>query len=328
MTTGLTTGPYTLTNGVSVSLSDPYRYSTPAASVQLQNNTGFLLTVQSSGAPYTIQPYTATTIPTIMGGQSLIVTPNATTPNQVGQLSAVWLLDGQEPPIPDGPLTGGIANQRVALTASGNGLQNFTIPLQATDQSISLYLTGTWSYLNYSVVGSVSGVTYASGFVAAVTLGYQNVGPFSISGAVDTSVVLTISAPLASSWSVTAIVSSTPGAFIQQPSGVPLDVVSYGGQKTASVNLTSTTTTALLAAPGAGQANRIHAVSVFGNTAAQTVRFAAGAIPFATLAVGTPPGSFVLEGLLTTSAVNVTSSAATSIFAYVFYDVVTLPTIS
>lgn len=328
MTTGLTTGPYTLTNGVSVSLSDPYRYSTPAANVQLQNNTGFLLTVQSSGAPYTVQPYTATTIPTIMGGQSIVVVPSATTPNQVGQLSVVWLLDGQNPPIPDGPLTGGIANQRVALTASGNGTQNFTIPLQATDQSMSLYFTGTWTYLNYSVVGGTSGVTYAAGFVAAVTMGYQNVGPFSVSGAVDTSVTLTVSAPLASSWSVSAIVSSTPGAFIQQPSGVPLDVVSYGGLKTASINLTSTTTTALLAAPSSGQATRIHSVSVFGNTAAQTVRFANGSVPFTTLAAGTVPTAFVLDGLLTTQAVNVTSSATTSIFAYMFYDLVTLPSIS
>ena len=328
MTTGLTTGPYTLTAGVSLSLSDPYRYSTAAAAVQLQNATGFLLTVQSSGAPYTIQPYTASTIPTIMGGQTLVVLPTAGTPNQVGSLTAVWLLEGQDPPIPDGSLTSGVANQRVALEASDNGSQTYTIPLQATDLSMTLYFTGTWSYLNYSVIGADTAAIYAQGFLAPATLGNQNVGPFAISGAVDTAVNLSISAPSASSWTVTAIISSTPGAFVQQAAGYPLDVVSYGGSKTASVNITSIGTVTLVAAPGAGIATRIHSVSVFGATAGQTVRFGQGSGPFCTLAVGTYPMAFMAEGLLTTGAVTATTTAVTSIFAYVFYDTVTIPYIN
>ena len=328
MTTGLTTGPYTLTAGVSLSLSDPYRYSSPAASVQLQNSTGFLLTVQSSGAPYTIQPYTAATIPTIMGGQTLVVLPTSGTPNQVGSLTAVWLLAGQDPPIPDGSLTSGIANQRVAISQNGlSGTQTFTIPLQATDLSMTLYFAGTWSYLNYSVTGATTGVVYAQGFLAAASLGYQNVGPFSISGAVDTSVTLTISSPSSSSWNVTAIISSTPGAFIQQAAGSPIDVVVYGGATTAGINLTSTAATTIVSTPGAGTATRIHSVSIFGATAGQTVRFGAGN-PFCTLAVGSYPAAFVAEGLLTTAAVTVTSSAVNSIFAYVFYDIVAIPDIS
>jgi len=329
MTTGLTTGPYTLTAGVSLSLSDPYRYSTAAASVQLQNATGFLLTVQSSGAPYTIQPYTASTIPTIMGGQTLVVLPTAGTPNQVGSLTAVWLLEGQDPPIPDGSLTSGVANQRVALEASGNGVQTFTIPLQATDLSMTLYFTGTWSYLSYSVIGGDTGAAYAGGFLAPATSGgSQNVGPFAISGAVDTTVNLTISAPSASSWSVTAIVSSLPASFVQQAAGYPLDVVSYGGAQSVGINLTSTSTTTLLAAPAAGTATRIHSVSIFGAVAGQTIRFGQGSNPFCTLAIGTYPMAFIAEGLLTTGAVTATSSAVTSIFAYIFYDTVTIPYIN
>jgi hypothetical protein len=116
-------------------------------------------------------------------------------------------------------------------------------------------------------------------------------------------------------------------AVLTQNAGSPLDVVIYGGAQSAAVNLTSTTTTQLVASPATGTQIRIHSISIFGNTATQTVRFAVGAVPFATLAIGTPPAALVLNGLLTSSAINVTSSAVTSIFAYVFYDIVALPNI-
>jgi hypothetical protein len=193
---------------------------------------------------------------------------------------------------------------------------------------MTLYFTGTWSYLSYLVIGGDTGAYYAQGFLAPATLGTQNVGPFAISGAVDTSVTLDISAPSASSWSVTAIVSSTPGAFVQQAAGYPLDVVSYGGSKADSVNLTSTSTTTVVAAPGPGTATRIHSVSIFGNTPGQTIRFATGGKVFCILAIGAYPQAFTAEGLLTSYAIQVTSSAVTSIFAYVFYDTVNIPYIN
>jgi hypothetical protein len=193
---------------------------------------------------------------------------------------------------------------------------------------MTLYFTGTWSYLNYSVIGADTGAIYAQGFLAPATLGNQNVGPFAISGAVDTAVNFTISAPSGSSWSVTAIVSSLPASFVQQAAGYPLDVVSYGGAKAIGLNITSTSTVTVLAAPGPGTATRIHSVSILGATVGQTVRFGQGTYPFCTLAIGSYPAAFVTEGLLTTGAVTATSSAVTSIFAYVFYDTVTIPYIN
>ena len=340
MTTGLTTGPYTLTNGVSLSLVDPYRYSSPAATVQLQNNTGFLLTVQSSGAPYTIQPYTATTIPTILGGQSVIVLPTAATPNQVGQLSAVWLLDGQDPPIPDGPLTGGIANQKVAYGPTTlSGSQTFTVPLSSSDQAISLVISsaGPLTVL-YSVTGTQSGIVYsATGLGSTITWSSSSTqvrGPWPVYGAIDTSVTVVITVVSGTaSYTAEVLTYTYPQVYAQniivnQTPGNPLDVVTYGGLSSSSINLTSTTTTTLLAAPASGTATRVHSISVFGNTAAQTVRFQSGGSVIAILAAGTTPGAFLLDGLLVTTSITVTSSAATSIFAYIFYDNVVLPSIS
>ena len=114
-----------------------------------------------------------------------------------------------------------------------------------------------------------------------------------------------------------------------QTAGNALEVYEVGGLSNASVNLTSTTTTNLLPAQGtSGQAYRIHSISIFGNTATQSVRFGQGSVPFATIIIGQAPQAMAMNGLTTTGAVTVTSSATTSIFAYITYDLITTPTIS
>ena len=127
----------------------------------------------------------------------------------------------------------------------------------------------------------------------------------------------------------TVAVSSVAGTVtVDNAAGNAIEVYEVGGLSNASINLTSTTTTNLLAAPATGKAYRIHSICIFGNTASQTVRFALGSVPFATLIIGQAPQAMTMNGLTTTGAVTVTSSAATSIFAYVTYDLITTPTIS
>jgi len=104
MGTGITTGPYAISAGQTLSLNDPATWSSASTNVQLQNNTGFTVFVQSAGAGYNVQPFTSSTIP-CAGGQTLVAQVSATANVQVGFLTAVWLLADQTGPIPDGPMT-------------------------------------------------------------------------------------------------------------------------------------------------------------------------------------------------------------------------------
>ena len=104
MGTGITTGPYSITAGQTLVLNDPATWSIASEAVQIQNNTGYNVFVQSAGAGYNIQPFTASTIP-CAGGQTLVAVVSSTANVGTGLLSAVWLLPGQDGPMPDGPMT-------------------------------------------------------------------------------------------------------------------------------------------------------------------------------------------------------------------------------
>ena len=102
--TGTTTGPYYPVANTLISLNDPVVYSQSANSLQIQNNSTFVLSVQSSGASYTIMPLTASTIPS-SGGQTITVFPTYIGyVNNTAGVYVVWLLPGQNAPIQDGPL--------------------------------------------------------------------------------------------------------------------------------------------------------------------------------------------------------------------------------
>jgi len=122
--TGTTTGPYSLIAGTLLSLNDPYIYSQAAVALQIQNNTSLLLSVQSAGSAYTIQPLTVSTIPS-SGGQTITVLPSSIGyGNNNSTLSVVWLLPGQNAPMQDGPLTGTTGTNTPtphSLTTSYNG---------------------------------------------------------------------------------------------------------------------------------------------------------------------------------------------------------------
>ena len=98
--TGLTSGPYNLAAGGLLTLADPNAKGGQVSDrVQIQNQSGFTLTVYSSGAPYTIPALQSSTIPTAAGGQSITVISSATSSTGAGSVggsvSAVWLLPEQ-----------------------------------------------------------------------------------------------------------------------------------------------------------------------------------------------------------------------------------------
>lgn len=172
MGTGVITGPYAITAGQTLSLNDPAKWSIASQTVQIQNNTGFTVSVQSSGAAYNIQPFTASTIP-CAGGQTLVAQVSSTINVSGGFLTAVWLLPGQDAPMPDGPMVV-YPKQTTILTAStySGGTSGLTTVISGwtnNQTSITLnyaatYYLGTYIWLtgiNLSGAGTVyPGVPY------------------------------------------------------------------------------------------------------------------------------------------------------------------------
>ena len=77
----------------------------PAASVQVQNATPFTLTVTVGGLQDVVQAWTAATLPTGGDGVGLIALPTSGPVGSQGELTCVWLLPGEGPPMADGQLT-------------------------------------------------------------------------------------------------------------------------------------------------------------------------------------------------------------------------------
>ena len=164
--TGTTTGPYYPVVNTIISLNDPFIYSQCAQSIQIQNNTTYLLTVQSGGAAYSIQPLTVSTIPS-SGGQTITMLPTLMgyVYNQASVV-CVWLLPGQTAPMNDGPLSPYVPNGASptppsptphSLTVTLGSSSNSVTAWQSTDiQATFTYTTVSGSQGGYSTIWLVS----------------------------------------------------------------------------------------------------------------------------------------------------------------------------
>ena len=177
--TGITTGPYSLALNTSVTVTHPRTGGVLSTSVQIQNASGYALSVLSGTDLYTITAYQSTTIPVPVSGQGVVMTPTlSTTPTVSPTAVMIWLLSGQDPPQPDGPLTAdaiaatfaGIVGtsqlQIVAATGSGSA----GVPL-LIDLTTATYPTGL------SVVNFHSAVLYLSGSSTNQTFKVNLQGP-------------------------------------------------------------------------------------------------------------------------------------------------------
>ena len=126
MGTGIVTGPYSISSGQTLGLNDPATWSIASGSVQIQNNTGYTVFIQSAGAGYNIQPFTCSTIPAA-GGQTLVAVVSSTANLGLGLLTAVWLLPGQTGPMQDGPMTVFPRTQHfLTVNTNGSGQYSFS----------------------------------------------------------------------------------------------------------------------------------------------------------------------------------------------------------
>ena len=168
MGTGITTGPFTLTAGQTLSFNDPATWSVNSANVQIQNNTGFNIYVQSAGGGYNIQPFTASTIP-CAGGQTLVGVVSSTANVQTGFLSAVWLLPGQTPPMPDGPMT--IYPKTISaitvVSQSHSSPPSYWVlsGYPVTNSSITIYWTSGGNWPPYTYIWLDTGLNTYSAYI-------------------------------------------------------------------------------------------------------------------------------------------------------------------
>ncbi len=147
----ITQGPFDLTLGTTLPLSDPGANSNnPATAVQLQNASPFIIEVNSGGTLLTIQAFTAQTISTSGGGQQMSVAPLASGARSqvaaVASLSAVWLLAGESSPMVDGSLTAAALTSSLSsagLAGASTGVKGFAISVASGATSTFTLPAGT-----------------------------------------------------------------------------------------------------------------------------------------------------------------------------------------
>jgi hypothetical protein len=99
-------GPFTLVLNVAQSLLNPTASGgNPATAIQIQNSSGFVLSVLAGGEQYTIQSFTAQVVPLIADGSPITVDAVQSTGTTANKITVVWLLAGESPPMTTGPLT-------------------------------------------------------------------------------------------------------------------------------------------------------------------------------------------------------------------------------
>lgn len=341
--TGQTTGPYTPVSGTPITVNDPST-GVPSNKVQIQNASGFQLSVQVGGLPYTVQPQTATTILTNNEGSSITITPSSTVSNQTGTITLVWLLAGQNSPIPDGFMGQSIANQRLGGTYTIATTSSITVPLLSTDQSVTLFfsVTGAPVEVNpYTITGATTGIVYASGIIAgALGTTQATVGPVTVYGAIDSAIIIGVvnSYGAIIPVTMTVVLGTSPGAITTPVTGgtkVGVGQYTYGGHlRVGNPAVGSGATVTMLAAPGTGLSYRLHSWTIFGLLTSGTgpwISLLDSSVTLATMTSVAEPGFQYLGGLLVNNDTVRLYSSSGSYGAggiVLAYDLIQTPTIT
>ena len=335
MSTGTTAGPFYLTYQVQQTFGDTQaQWGQTSDFVQIQNSSGFVLQITTSGDVYTIQPLTAATIPT-QDGKGITVYPSSIGAQQTtASIYLVWLLPGQTPPMSDGPLSSPLTGfydlnnfQNVlplTFSESGGALTStiVTLPLVGSLPYVLVNFTIT-SVTVYCVIQirGVSSGGYSStgvlGLTGSYTLLYQ-VQPG------DTEIAIVAQWPFGGA--VAGIINSAFGTSTSQTT--PSDVVPYGGSLTASIVTSDTSSHTVIPAPLYGFSYRIHSINL---TSGSTGSFAkisvSGSQPFCTIAQG-GTGFVNLGGRIVNGAVVVQNTASGSAGIEIGYDIIQTPLIN
>ncbi len=235
------TSPTVTTTGIAFTVVNPSlaKTSSIAVSVQVANASPWILNVQTLYGSVAVQPFEASTLPAPV--TNLFVTPGLQLyPFASGTVTVAWMLDGEEPPQPDGPLTaaatiaaitGTITTQqsgRVVGSASFSGSGTATISgFLPSDQWCTLIPSNSGAINSNptiidNVQGSTSNITYHNqDILAGATIvsgiafnGQWRIG-FPIFGALDTSLIITSAGT--GTYGLTAIASPYPVPPMENP---------------------------------------------------------------------------------------------------------------
>ena len=334
MSTGTTAGPFYLTYQVQQTFGDTQaQWGQTSDSVQIQNSSGFVLQITTSGDVYTIQPLTAATIPT-QDGKGITVYPSSIGAQQTtATIYLVWLLPGQTPPMSDGPLSSpltGLYNLNnfqnvLPLTFSESGSPTSTI--------VTLPLVGNLPYVlvNFTITSFTVLCTIR---IRGVSSGvYSSTPPITSTGSYtllyevqpgDTEIA--IDAVLGPGGAIAGIINSAFGTSTAQT--IPSDVVPYGGSLTASIVTSDTSSHQVIQAPLYGFSYRIHSINLTGGGTGSFVKISAsGSQPFCTIAQG-GTGFVNLGGRIVNGDVLVQNTASGSAAIEIGYDIIQTPLIN
>lgn len=142
--------------------------ATPAVNVQIRNATGWVMSILTlTGAQY-IDPYTATTVPIDSGQQTIAVTGTLDAYPQLsnGYVYLQWLLQGESPTEPDGPLTSA-ATVASTLTNNDELTNGGTVTLSHATTYIPLTIPAGIQSLGVNVF--YSGAPVAGGLIQVVS---------------------------------------------------------------------------------------------------------------------------------------------------------------
>ena len=183
----ITTGPYSLTNGTTVTVQDPQAATgTSSAAVQVQNASPFILTVTAYGQYFTLQEFTAQTIPLTADGSPITLDPSNGPAGTQGQVEVIWLLAGEIPPMSDGQLTGaaqyaiGLGEELMGPTVPVVANPSFFVDLPPTTKTLLLSIIeqgiGPPAITNVLVIGQTTLLPYYNQrpYLSAVTVSEAN----------------------------------------------------------------------------------------------------------------------------------------------------------
>lgn len=146
--------------------------STPAQSVQIQNASPFVLHVSSGGEVYTLQSFTAQTIPTAGDAAGITILPINGPAGTQGDVQAIFLQPKEDPPMADGQLTGaaqyaqGLGQTLFGPATTGNGggtTGTIILPPTARTLILSFFGKGVLALnpiTSLQVIGNTSGYHY------------------------------------------------------------------------------------------------------------------------------------------------------------------------
>ncbi len=292
--------------------------------------------MQTQFGSVALQPFTASTLPALE--RSILVTPSLNTLGTgFGTVSVSWMLPGEQPPFPDGPLTAAaiFASQQLGSSRlvgiqrsvhGGGGLLTFTGFLP-TDQYVSVIAGGNVGVLNVSpceiisMTGVQSGFQYRTFDFLAGNLGGQARVSFPFFGAIDKSLQIQINDVLTSDTWLTVIASSVPvpdyfiPTFIANTGAVAVTTNFTFPEPWVYVKILS----ALVYSGGAGSAPTLLATDAYSGAAinlGDTRTITAAGFANATFEVGG------VGGLIVKTPVTLSVNVAVSTIGTIYYQAI------